>query len=356
MPSLDVFAGATARARLAKRGWDPELFTLLLGASGGPKWLVLGGLDRVLFGDFLRRRTTPLTVYGSSIGAWRHACLAQDDPVAALERFERAYIHQTYASERPGPEEITAVSREILGRLLGEDGGRQILESPRFATQICTARGRGPTASGRRGLHGIGLGLAALSNALDRRLLQPWYQRVVFSRSGDAGASGLAFRDFSTTYAPLTSDNVEAAILASGSIPLVLVGVDDPPDAPPGRYWDGGIVDYHHDLTAYRGEGLVLYPHFFGHITPGWFDKRFAGRRPRGEVLDRLVLLAPSDAFVARLPGGAIPDRTDFDRLAPEARIEAWWRVVHLARELGEELEALLGGDDPLRGVRPFPS
>ena len=36
----------------------------LLGASGGPKWFILGHLDRLLFGDFLQRSEQPLSVLG----------------------------------------------------------------------------------------------------------------------------------------------------------------------------------------------------------------------------------------------------------------------------------------------------
>ena len=57
--ALAVYAGKRAAAQLEKNGWAPELFSLLLGASGGPKWLILSHLDRVLFGDFLQRSDTP---------------------------------------------------------------------------------------------------------------------------------------------------------------------------------------------------------------------------------------------------------------------------------------------------------
>ena len=51
--ALDVYLGANAAARIADEGWRADAFRLLLGASGGPKWLILGALDRLLFGDFL---------------------------------------------------------------------------------------------------------------------------------------------------------------------------------------------------------------------------------------------------------------------------------------------------------------
>jgi hypothetical protein len=42
-----------AARQIAEHGWRGRDVALLLGASGGPKWLILGHLDRLLFGDFL---------------------------------------------------------------------------------------------------------------------------------------------------------------------------------------------------------------------------------------------------------------------------------------------------------------
>ena len=82
--ALALHAGSEARERLLDEGLRPEQFGLLVGASGGAKWLVLAALDRVLFPWLMQGRSTPLACVGSSIGAWRHLCLAQDDPAAAI--------------------------------------------------------------------------------------------------------------------------------------------------------------------------------------------------------------------------------------------------------------------------------
>ena len=89
-----------------------------MGASGGPKWFVLGQLDRFLFGDFLQRSSHPLATLGSSIGSWRNACLALDDPAAAIDRMEQGYLYQTYDNDRPTPREISAVSQDVLESML----------------------------------------------------------------------------------------------------------------------------------------------------------------------------------------------------------------------------------------------
>lgn len=351
--ALSVHMGREAASRIAHDGWSPELFSLLLGASGGPKWFVLGQLDRFLFGDFLQRSSHPLATLGSSIGSWRNACLALDDPAAAVDRMEQGYLYQTYDSDRPTPAEISAVSRDILASVLGPDGRKQLVNHPRITTHIVTARGRGPTGSSSTPLLATGMGAAALGNTVSRRLLKHHFQRVVF-HSGQTHAAELSLHDFHTRYCALDEDNLLQALHASGAIPFVLTGERDIPGAPPGQYWDGGIIDYHFDLNQYQGDGLLLYPHFKAGIVPGWFDKFLPWRQAAIHEAERLVLLCPSDAFVAGLPHGKIPDRSDFTRLPPQERIRYWEQCVQASAALAEELAELVDGGDPLRGVTVY--
>ncbi len=120
--ALSVYLGREAAQRIAQHGWTPDLFDLVIGASGGAKWFILAHLDRLLFGDFLQRGERPLNVLGSSIGSWRHACLAQTNPVAAIERLQEGYLYQNYSSAKPSVDEISEVSRDILRHVLGENG------------------------------------------------------------------------------------------------------------------------------------------------------------------------------------------------------------------------------------------
>jgi len=73
--ALQITLGRTAAQRIEQEGWQADHFSLVVGASGGPKWFILSHLDRFLFGDFLQRGTTSLTTLGSSIGAWRKAAV-----------------------------------------------------------------------------------------------------------------------------------------------------------------------------------------------------------------------------------------------------------------------------------------
>ena len=99
LEALAVYAGATAHKTIAREGWEPRLFDTLVGASGGPKLLGIGGLDRFLFGDFLQSSHHPMHLVGSSIGTWRHAALAAPDPVAALDSLHYQYINQHYEED-----------------------------------------------------------------------------------------------------------------------------------------------------------------------------------------------------------------------------------------------------------------
>ena len=56
-----------------------------------------------------------------------------------------------------------------------------------------------------------------------------------------------------TVHRTLTPDNLRAALLASGSIPLLMEGVRIP--GAPGVYRDGGSADYHLDLDYGPGPG-----------------------------------------------------------------------------------------------------
>ena len=88
---LDIYCGENALKTIQENGFKQELFTNFLGASGGPKWFTLFGLDKYLFGDFFKERTTELNLIGSSAGAFRAACFAQKDPVAAIARLADKY-------------------------------------------------------------------------------------------------------------------------------------------------------------------------------------------------------------------------------------------------------------------------
>lgn len=341
MRALTLRAGPDALRLIRERGLRAEDIDIVPGASGGAKWLVLAGLDRYLFGTFLAEpRTRPLHLIGSSIGSWRMACLAQRDPLAALARGHHAYIYDQHYSRHPSTREVTEVLTRALDILLGEHGVEEILAHPWARLHVITAEGRGLAASERGLLLAASIAIAAAGNVVSRKSLALQMRRSIFHSAGDQTPFA-HLADLPTVHRRLTAENLRPALLASGSIPLLLEGVRIP-GTPPGVHWDGGVLDYHLDLDFGRGDGLVLYPHFYRHVVPGWFDKSLRWRRARGDNFRRALLIAPSDAFVAALPRSKIPDRKDFYAMDDATRRRTWQRVVDESARLGDELGELL--------------
>ena len=348
--NLALYAGPKAMDIISRQGLRPEMVKAVLGAAGGPKWLVLHGLDRAIFSSWFKDRTEPLFLLGASIGAWRFAAVSQNDPLEALDRFLSAYIGQHY-SVRPAPEEVTLECTKIVDTLLGDSGTEEILNHPFLRLGIFTARCKWPVASDNRGLLALGLMDAALYNAVHRTGLRFFFDRALFFDPRDS-LSMAPMSDVETLEIPLSAGNLKDVLLASGSVPLLMRGVKNIPDAPEGMYRDGGIIDYHFDLPILRdddnAEGLILFPHYMERIIPGWFDKHLPWRKPQPANVDRVLLVAPSKGFLERLPFGRIPDRNDFFffRGRDEERLAYWNEVIAAGAGLGEEfLDAVETGD-----------
>ena len=343
--SLRVLAGRKARVLLADGGFSMDRVKVLAGASGGPKWLVLSQIDRVLCA-LLSDRQQPLFGIGSSIGSWRLAAHAMPDPLAGVEALEYAYIHQRY-DERPSAVEVSEVARGMMTSFMQPSGAEHLLNHPWLQLAFIAVRSRGPGAAQSRVLQLLHLLGAAVANAASRRALNALFERAVFSTS--RFQRELIGRDvFHTAHYHLTPANLNQALLASGSIPLVLESVRDIPGAAAGAYSDGGITDYHLNLNYALGDDeVVLMPHFYPHITPGWFDKALKYRKPNPAWLDNLVIVAPDAGFVESLPGGYIPDRKDFERFfqRDDARIAQWHEVTKRSEALAEQFERLMQGE-----------
>ncbi|MDF2177737.1 patatin-like phospholipase family protein [Aliiglaciecola sp. CAU 1673] len=364
MAALELYAGPKALTHLREHGLTADAFDYLLGASGGPKWFVLAGLDRVLAPHFFANRTKPLHCIGSSAGAFRFACIAQTDPLAAINRLAERYSHTVY-SAKPTASEISDKGRELLDYVLGEQGVTEILNNPVFKAHFIVARCKGLTRFESRPLQLAGLLASASANFSKRARLGRFFERFVFSTPGAQleidDPHGLPSR-----FADLSSANLKLALMASGSIPMVLEGVRNIPGAPKGMYRDGGIIDYHFDLSFGLAEGsaegvtegstggLVLYPHFFARPAPGWFDKSLRFRRPALSSYDNVLMLVPSQSFVAGLPHRKIPDRKDFETMAADARIAYWSKVLSETNRLGEEFLMLAEKRDISHLVKPI--
>jgi hypothetical protein len=350
--SLTFKAGAGALKSVRQHGFDLSSVGTLAGASGGAKWLVLSQLDRAILNSIVPQLRGPVHLIGSSIGSWRFACYAQADPLAAIDRFERAYLEQSF-SEKPDIVEITAKSREILGLVLGANGVSEILSNPLFRTHVMTVRSRHVLASENRAVLSLGLISTALLNAASRSTLGWSFERALFYDAREVPPF-FDVTGFPLQRVELTADNLQDAIVATGSIPLVLSGVRDIAGARPGVYRDGGVIDYHLDIPHSADERLTLFPHFYGRIVPGWFDKKLKWRRPQPGNVDRTILISPSDDFVARLPNGKIPDRSDFLNYEPEERVRIWKHCVAACAALADEFLEVMEKDQLAARLEPL--
>jgi hypothetical protein len=370
MKALNVYAGPAAKLHIAQHGLRPHDVRVVPAAAGGPKGLILGPLDRYIFGDWLPRSTQQVDLVGASIGAWRMATACLNDPVEAFGRLEHDYIHQDYDVEPgrnyPLPAEISAKFGENLSQFYDGRVG-EVLAHPRYRLHIVTSRGRHMLGREHKLATPIGYAGAFFTNAVRRKAMGAWLERVVFSSSASAeqGAAGaelpsplptqlptpLPFgtQDYRTRQVHLTQDNFKPALQASCSIPFVLQAVHNIPGAPRGAYWDGGITDYHLHLNYAVGDGIVLYPHFQKAVVPGWLDKALKWRHGASHFLDRMVVLAPNPEWIATLPRAKLPDRQDFAFHGRDlaARVAQWTTCTSAAQQLADEFAAWLEKPTP---------
>ncbi|MBW1899240.1 MAG: patatin-like phospholipase family protein [Deltaproteobacteria bacterium] len=353
---ISFYAGKKALSIIRDKGLAREDVNVVAGAAGGPKWLVLNHLDRVLFSSWLKGRKNPLYFLGSSIGSWRFAAASRENPIEAIEKFQEAYIHQRYRS-KPTPEEVSRESRKVLDHFIDDAAIDEILSHPVFRLNFMAVRCRHVLSSDKRALLLPGLAAAFFFNMMRRSTLKFFFNRSLFYYPEDRPPF-LDMSGFPIQKTALTKENLKAALLASGSIPLVMTGVKDIPGASPGIYRDGGVVDYHLDIDFLNGNtGLVLYPHYSDRIIPGWFDKKLRHRMPSAKNMENVLMISPSKEFVERLPHRKIPDRNDFlffqgrDR----ARFSYWLSVVNESKRLGDAFWDVVESGRISQLVKPMP-
>lgn len=370
MSPLEIHAGPRALRLLRERRPVPADVGMIPGAAGGPKGLVLGPLDRWLFGHWLAGSSHTVHLVGASIGAWRMAVACLPDPIAGFVGLTESYLAQEYdhaPGKAPAASHVSAVFGAELERQIGS-ATAHILAHPRYRLHVVTSRGRHLLGRQGRWRTPIGYLGAYAANLVSRRAMGGWLERVVFSDPRDP--LPLRLHDFRSHRAALDAANLHPALLASCSIPFWLDAVHDIPGAPRGAYWDGGITDYHLHLdyaslgqAAREGAGaqdadapLVLYPHFQSQVVPGWLDKGLRHRHRASAALDNVVLVSPHPDWVRRLPGGKLPDRSDFRRFGDdaEARRRAWRRAVGESERLADALADWLDDrtDIPVQPLR----
>ena len=363
LTNLTIAAGPSAYAHIQKNGLSADDIAAIFGASGAAKWLAITGLDSAVFGGFMKQRQKPQAVdlFGTSVGAFKLAAAARQDPAQSLEQMADLYIHQSYDGDA-GFDKIDSETDKILNAITGAGdeqtlhGVEEILTNPAYHLHIGAVRCHGLLNHRDRKWQALALVQAGMGSLVSAKHLRGLAERVVFSDP----RSQLNFeaRDgFPVRHTKLDNSNFAAALKASGSIPVYMPPVVIPADASH-IYHDGGMLDYHPIPANFwpQHDGLILYPHFYDHFKNRWFDKFYPWRRASAEQLDKVVMIAPNRDYVARLPDGKIPSRQDFVKYVKNEplRFAKWQNVVARSYALGEEFLAVCASGDIAAHVRPL--
>lgn len=345
--TIEILAGAKALEHIQQKGLNPSDIQLMVGASGGPKWLMLSRLDQYLAEHFLPKATQEIALVGSSIGSWRMACHAQQDPLATFKQFETLYLNQRYKTLSPA--EITTFVDRVLEALFDDEKANHIVSNPIRKLHVVAVRNR-LLMNGRHHLsQAVGLLAAATGNIFSTKIVEALYPRVLISQQ----ASHSPYFERPEVI-ELGVHNLRQALVASGAIPMAL----EPIKVTGGKdrwHWDGGMVDYHFaGPFNTTNDGVVFYPHFFPKIVPGWFDKAIPWRKAKPKNYENVVVVAPSKAFIAKLPYGKIPDRKDFTKLSDDDRESYWKGVLKATDGLVEDFHLKLEKDNLASAVRPI--
>ncbi len=341
--NISILAGSKAIKIIKDEGLDLDRVKVLAGASGSAKFLVLTGIDRVLM-DMFKNRTDPLYLIGTSIGAFRMAAFCQKDPISAIDILEKEYIAQSYTL-KPTKQDITLETHRILDAYIDDNKIHDILNHPFMRISFLSNKCKGLLKSEQQWLQWFGVATAFTVNLFSRNRLKHFFERALFSSPGPKPPFSI-MNQFPINHYNLTPSNFRQALISSGSIPIVMEGVSDIEGAE-GCFRDGGILDYHLDIPFLpKDDGLVLFPHFYETITPGWFDKHL-NRKPAKKNMENVILIAPSKQFVESLPLKKIPDRKDFHffKGKDKERQDYWKTVVKKSQRLGDEFsEAVQSG------------
>jgi hypothetical protein len=330
-------AGPAILEMMRDEGLDARKIRVFVGPAGGPKWFVSVGFDRALIRTGLLGKSSGRVVLaGASAGAWRCLTMACRNPLDAHEKLRIAYSRNVFTAADT-PITVGEALKRNVDEFLSPHDIEFILEHPVFDLAVHAVRGRGPGASENKRIQGAALIVGALMNVISPRGVEKFFERVVFfSGLHEPKFLGNCFRGQSVR---LSTRNFRMAALATGSLPYVVAGVGNIPDAPPGIYRDGGLTDYQLNQDYCPGDdGLTLFFHYQERIVPGWLDKPLKWRTPSKSSLERVLQVFPGPDFVKLLPDGRLPDRDDFKLFLddPAERIRRWDEVSGTSEVLGE--------------------
>lgn len=340
---IAVKAGRRVLERIREGTFRPDGISTCIGPGSGPRWLVAAGFDLTLLREKILGKKRPVILLGASAGALRYAAWVQPEAEKSYRNLLDGYISLTF-DNRDDRKTVASKIEAVIDSVVEDDAIPFALANRRYRLAVVTARARKLAAVEWSPFQATGLAFAFLSNALHRRCLYSFFERVLFY-TGPIPPRFAFRKGFLGETVPLGEANFKPALLASSAIPLVVSGVRDIFGAPPGTYRDGGLVDYH--LNGKYGEGEEDVTLFFSHqerIVPTWLDKRLSYRKPHEGVLENVLMVHPAAEFVEKLPGGRVPEREDFKLFwkEPATRIANWRLAVERSSHFGEMFLELL--------------
>ncbi len=343
MNRIRIKAGRRVYKIIKDGGFDLNSVSTYYGAAVGPRWLIASGFDLTLLKGGFLGRSRAVNLVGSSAGAWRFAAWLQPEALQCYQKLLNAYINTRY-SRNDNPSSVLEKLTGLINEYLEDDALPFALANKRYRLAIITARSRGLVASETQWLQKVGLAACYLFNRISRNNIYHFAERVVFYNCSMPPSFCLQ-PQFRGRFVRINEINFKYAVMASGAIPLVVAGVRNIYGAPRGIYRDGGLIDYHltHQFAAKEKE-TVLFFHHQERIIPGWLDKNLLRRMPDEETLSNVLMVFPTESFTEKLPGGRIPERTDFITYLDdqETRIKNWYKAVELSAPLGEDFIELV--------------
>jgi len=338
--NIEVYAGENAKKHLLDSGLKSDDIKVMAGAAGGPKFLVLTGIDHFLFGHFFKGRKKPLHYLGSSIGSFRAAALGQKDPIKGIEKFTTTYYLEQKYSDNPDMKEVSREAWRITDAFLSDEDIDYLIEESFLRINFFSTRFTGLGSSDNKYLLGASLLGGITANKVSRSLLFKLCDPILFSTPGERAPFYETIVKNSKYRFELTRENFKKALNSSGAIPYAMEGIRNIPGTMKGTFRDGGVCHYHLDVDFGVKDGIVLFPHFFNTLTPGWLDKKIKSRKPKKENFSNTIMICPSQKFIDTLPDRQIPDRKDFFTYIgrDDKRIKNWETIVKKSHILGEEL------------------
>lgn len=187
MSSIQIILGERAKAQIANKGLKPADICAIPAAAGGPKGLILQGLDQYLFSDWLgpehleQREASgvkPLQLIGASIGAWRMAAAASSNPAATFKRLAQHYVESQNYQKGVDRHEISRVCKAMVDAVVAEEA--QHMAKPAAGRELLVWVNKGLTPlhhAQQQRARKRGFASAVLANGLSRNRLSAYFER-----------------------------------------------------------------------------------------------------------------------------------------------------------------------------------